>query len=395
MAGFDDTLTFNTRIDVRGIENGLKSVQNLGDSMASSVDTAMTKTNSEVTETVKQISQLLGLLTDDFEAFTSKVNEENITPKLNDESIKDNLNALQSYTVSLAASITSQIAGAIASALAEIPTQIISLGKDFESSMSQVAATMGITSAADDFADLNNALSSLTEEEKSQVLVKIFNKEDLKSANAILGTSSERFEELTGYISSSEDAAANMAGTMSDTLAGDLDNCSSALDGLAITAYNSLSGTMREAVQAATNNIDRLNESLKGGELSQSMETVSESFSDAVRQISEALSDDILPGVISGLSAVIEHGNTIIGVIAGIGAAIGTVKILEWINNASTAFSIAALKVEAFAASNNIAAMSPQNLAVLLRFRKLPSVLSRGKFLLRPPHKPHGMLYVR
>ena len=46
------------------------------------------------------------------------------------------------------------------------------------------------------FGDLNGALASMTQEEQTQVLNEIFNKVDLKSVNALLGTSAERFEEL-------------------------------------------------------------------------------------------------------------------------------------------------------------------------------------------------------
>ena len=42
---------------------------------------------------------------------------------------------------------------------------------------------------------------SLSDQERTAVLNEIFNKVDLKSVNALLGTSSERFDELSGYIS--------------------------------------------------------------------------------------------------------------------------------------------------------------------------------------------------
>lgn len=80
--------------------------------------------------------------------------------------------------------------------------------------------------------DLNNALSTMTDADKSQVLSEIFNKVDLKSVNALLGTSMERFDELTGYIDDCSGAAADMAKTMDDNLKGDLTIMQSALEGL-------------------------------------------------------------------------------------------------------------------------------------------------------------------
>lgn len=46
------------------------------------------------------------------------------------------------------------------------------------------------------FGDLNDALSSMTQGEQTQVLNEIFNKNDLKSVNALLATSAERWDEL-------------------------------------------------------------------------------------------------------------------------------------------------------------------------------------------------------
>lgn len=88
------------------------------------------------------------------------------------------------------------------------------------------------------FNDLNESLSSLTSEGKTQALNTIFNKVDLKSVNALLGTTSERFEELTGYIENSTGAAEQMAKTMDDNLKGDLTIMESALEGLGIAALH-------------------------------------------------------------------------------------------------------------------------------------------------------------
>lgn len=64
------------------------------------------------------------------------------------------------------------------------------------------------------FGDLNGALASLTQEEQTQALNEIFNKVDLKSVNAMLGTSAERFDELGAAI---DGAWVNM-GSLSDSL---------------------------------------------------------------------------------------------------------------------------------------------------------------------------------
>ena len=50
------------------------------------------------------------------------------------------------------------------------------------------------------FGDLDKALSTMTQGEQTQVLNQIFNKVDLKSVNALLANTGERFDELSGYI---------------------------------------------------------------------------------------------------------------------------------------------------------------------------------------------------
>lgn len=47
------------------------------------------------------------------------------------------------------------------------------------------------------FEDLGNKLDSMTDQQRTEVLNQIFNKVDLKSVNAMLGTSAERFDELS------------------------------------------------------------------------------------------------------------------------------------------------------------------------------------------------------
>jgi len=64
------------------------------------------------------------------------------------------------------------------------------------------------------FGDLNGALSTMTQEERTQALREIFNKVDLKSVNAMLGTSAERWDELGVAI---DGAWVNM-GSLSESL---------------------------------------------------------------------------------------------------------------------------------------------------------------------------------
>lgn len=126
---------------------------------------------------------------------------------------------------------------------------------------------------SDTFQDFNKKLGSLTEKEKTEVLNTIFNKVDLKSANALLGTSSERFEELSGYIENADGAAQGMADTMNSNLQGDITIMNSALEGLGIAFYETFSDDLRGAIQGITDTIGGLTASVKDGTIGEKIES--------------------------------------------------------------------------------------------------------------------------
>lgn len=108
----------------------------------------------------------------------------------------------------------------------------------------------------DTFNDLNAALSTMTEQERTNVLSELFNKVDLKSANALLANSGERFTELSGYIDDAANAAENMANVQLDNLAGDITLLQSAFEGLQISVSDRLTPVFRAAVQGLTDLIE-------------------------------------------------------------------------------------------------------------------------------------------
>lgn len=159
----------------------------------------------------------------------------------------------------------------------------------------------------DTFADLDTALSTLSEQERTAALSNIFNKVDLKGVNALLGTSAERFDELSGYISNCAGAAEQMAATMDDNLQGDLTIMQSALEGLGIAAYEKFQEPFREAVQEVTGYIGDLTSSMNDGELSGSVEKISQGFSDLAASAIKFVGNNVIPMVVSGLEVVVDH----------------------------------------------------------------------------------------
>lgn len=225
--------------------------------------------------------------------------------------------------------------------------------------------------------DLNDALSTMTDADKSQVLSDIFNKVDLKSVNALLGTSMERFDELSGYIDNCSGAAADMAQTMDDNLKGDLTIMQSALEGLGIAAYEKFQTPMRDAVQSVTEDIGTLSQSISGGELSESFEKLSTVASDCIASIADGVANT-LPKVINFMAEVADHTELVKAGILGIGGAIAAAKIAAQVTTIGSAVHKAALRIDLIGTSSSIARMKNRAFNGELSLTKVAALAATG-----------------
>ena len=186
----------------------------------------------------------------------------------------------------------------------------------------------------DTFGDLNTALSKLSSQEKTAALNEIFNKVDLKSVNALLGTSAERFDELSGYIENCEGAASDMADTMSSNLKGDITIMQSSLEGLGVATYEKFSVPMRTAVQEITGVISQLTERLKNGDLSDTFDKISEGFARLTTAAVDLLGNTVLPLLANVLGTIVDKADTLVPVI---GSAVTALVAYKGIVTAATA----------------------------------------------------------
>lgn len=116
------------------------------------------------------------------------------------------------------------------------------------------------------FNDLNQIMSTMTQGEQTRVLNKIFNKVDLKSVNALLANSGERFSELSGYIKEANGASDEMAETMQNNLNGRISELKSAMEEAAISIGEVLLPIISDLVEHIngwTNEFNGLNEEQK------------------------------------------------------------------------------------------------------------------------------------
>lgn len=125
-----------------------------------------------------------------------------------------------------------------------------------EMGVSAYDAEGNLRSLKDVFGDMNVALEGMTDEQKTDIINKTFNARDLKNVNALLGTSAQRWDELSAAIEDSEGAAQQMADTQLDNLAGDITLLKSAFEGLKISVSDQLTPAFRVLVQGLTWAID-------------------------------------------------------------------------------------------------------------------------------------------
>lgn len=199
------------------------------------------------------------------------------------------------------------------------------------------------------FQDLNSKLGEMSDEDRINVLNTMFNKVDLKSVNALLANSGERFDELSGYIRDSAGAAEDMAETMNDNLKGKLTILGSALEGLGIEMYEEFQQPLKEAAETAIKSVDSISASLKNGKLSESMQTVARGIGTIVSKAAE-LAINALPKLIDGFAFLVDHAKLLGTVLASTAGAVATFKGAMLINDVVKSWNAAATAVRMFSA---------------------------------------------
>ena len=119
-------------------------------------------------------------------------------------------------------------------------------------------------SMIDIIADMQKGMGDMSQEAKDAMISGVFNKTDLASVNALLGTTQGRFEELAEAIGDCTGAAQEMAETQLDNLAGDITIMKSAFEGLQIAISDGATPAIRESVKGLTEVINGLNDLVSG-----------------------------------------------------------------------------------------------------------------------------------
>lgn len=151
--------------------------------------------------------------------------------------------------------------------------------------------------------DLKKSMVDMTQGEQTEVLNTVFNKTDLKAVNALLGTTSDRWEQLTKDINNSKGAAEKMAKVKLDNLSGDVTLFKSALEGAKIAISDRLTPSLRKFVQFGTTELSKVTNAFKHGGLKGAADQLAKSLSEGIRKISGRGSE-----VLSAVSTLIDSG---------------------------------------------------------------------------------------
>lgn len=116
------------------------------------------------------------------------------------------------------------------------------------------------------FLELDKAMSGLTDQERAKAISDIFGQYSLAGANALLKTSAERWEELTGKIKDSEGAAQSMADIQLDTLPGQITILQSAFSGLQTELYEKVAPTAKEFVEKLSSGLSDVTAEIAEGD---------------------------------------------------------------------------------------------------------------------------------
>lgn len=136
------------------------------------------------------------------------------------------------------------------------------------------------------FKELDTALSGMSDGEKTQVLNEIFNKVDLKSAQAMLAGCGDEFDDLTTALEGCDGAMADMAHTMNDTLEGDIKSLQSKAEAFGIAIFDNLNTPLRDLAKLGGDYVSQLTAAFKEGGFEGLADSLGDVLSSAVAKLS-------------------------------------------------------------------------------------------------------------
>lgn len=153
--------------------------------------------------------------------------------------------------------------------------------------------------------ELRTAFAQMTDAEKTANANAIAGDRAMSGFLALMNAGADDVDKLRGAIENCDGAAAKMAETMQDNLAGKVTIFQSAIEGLGISVYDKFGGALRDVVDIFTDCISDMTDSVEDGELDESISHLADSFHSAAVEIADLVSDN-LPDFIDGIAKTLD-----------------------------------------------------------------------------------------
>lgn len=220
----------------------------------------------------------------------------------------------------------------------EVQTAMNTLGLSLTDSVGNVKSLDTVMS------DLRSGFSGLSKAEQTQIATSLAGQEAMSGLLAIVNASDEDFNKLKDSIYNADGAAAEMAATMQDNLAGQITILKSGLEGLGISIYESVEVPLKNLASVGVKAISDLNEAYASGgfvgfinEIGNKVPML-KSFTDAIAGFAEktkGMSTDelmnlgkltgVLVGAVPAFSLIGKSAGTFSDVLGGLGEVSGGV----------------------------------------------------------------------
>lgn len=136
---------------------------------------------------------------------------------------------------------------------------------------------------------LRQATEGMTDEQKNNYLVTLYEQEALSGMLALINEGEGSLGELTNAYKNCDGAAQEAAETMQDNLSGALEQLGGSAQTLGLAFYNSVADNLKNAAKTATESINNITDSFNNGGLNEAIQTAGDEFANlAVEAASHA-----------------------------------------------------------------------------------------------------------
>lgn len=203
--------------------------------------------------------------------------------------------------------------------------------------------------------ELRKAFNGLSDSQKAEYASSLAGKEAMSGFLALVNASDADFNKLSKAVNNADGSAAEMAKTMQNNLQGQFKQFQSVTEGIGISIYDKFKKPLTDAFSGVNGALGDLNKSITGGELSSSFDKLGEALGTVVKGLADGLIAT-LPVAIDMFTWVINNGDLIMSLLAGIGAGFAFFKVATLISSVTTALGGA---TTAMAALNAVMAANP------------------------------------